>query len=125
MDTDLKNFIETNRATGKSRKLDRFAEQITILKDLGFSDSDVLRFLSEKKGVVVSQRTLTRFINRNKTMPKEHPAGKPVAESRRLPKSEAVRSIPVQSEASESETVAGTKPFNWEEAKKEDWHDLI
>ena len=50
MDTDLKNFIETNRATGKSRKLDRFAEQITTLKDLGFSDSDVLRFLSEKKG---------------------------------------------------------------------------
>lgn len=49
MDTDLKNFIETNRATGKSRKLDRFAEQITTLKDLGFSDSDVLRFLSEKK----------------------------------------------------------------------------
>ncbi|WP_314309642.1 hypothetical protein [Kingella denitrificans] len=85
MDTDLKNFIETNRATGKSRKLDRFAEQITTLKDLGFSDSDVLRFLSEKKGVVVSQRTLTRFINRNKTMPKEHPVGKPAAESRRLP----------------------------------------
>jgi len=125
MDTDLKNFIETNRATGKSRKLDRFAEQITTLKDLGFSDSDVLRFLSEKKGVVVSQRTLTRFINRNKTMPKEHLSRKPAAESRRLPKSEAVRSISVQPEASESETVAGTKPFNWEEAKKEDWHDLI
>ena len=93
------------------------------LKNFGFSDSDVLRFLSEKKGVVVSQRTLTRFINRNKTMPKEHPAGKPAAESGRLPKSESVRSMPVQSEA--SEPVAGTKPFNWEEAKKEDWHDLI
>ena len=123
MDTDLKDFIEANRATGKSRKLDRFSEQITTLKDLGFSDSDVLRFLSEKKGVVVSQRTLTRFINRNKTLPKGHPAEKPAAESRRLPKSEAARSIPVQYEA--SETVEGTKPFNWEEAKKEDWHDLI
>ena len=66
MDTDLKDFIEANRATGKSRKLDRFSEQIKTLKDLGFGDGNVLRFLSKKKGVVVSQRTLTRFITRNK-----------------------------------------------------------
>ena len=93
MDTDLKDFIEANRATGKSRKLDRFSEQINTLKDLGFSDSDVLRFLSEKKGVIVSQRTLTRFINRNKTLPKEQPTEKTAAESRGLPKSEPVRAV--------------------------------
>ena len=123
MDTDLKNFIETNRATGKSRKLARFAEQINTLKELGFSDSDVLRFLSEKKGVVVSQRTLTRFINRNKVLLEEHPTGQPAKKSHGALKTDPVRSIPPQTETSAFSGDA--KSFNWEEAKKEDWHDLI
>ncbi len=64
--TLLQEFIAENTASRKTRKLDRFASDIDELKSLGFTDNDVLRYLSEKHGFIVSKRTLSRFINRDK-----------------------------------------------------------
>lgn len=70
-DIDVHDFIATHTPKGKSPKLDRYADAIFYLKERGFSDDDVLLFLSEKKGLVVGKRTLSRFLARDK---KEKPA---------------------------------------------------
>ncbi len=64
--SDFDDFVANNRPTGKSPKLDRFRDDILGLKDLGYSENDILRYLNEKKSVIVSRKTLNLFINRNK-----------------------------------------------------------
>ena len=59
------DFIAENKPTGKS-KLDRFQKEILGLKELGYSEADILRFLLEKEGISVSRQTLNRFISRNR-----------------------------------------------------------
>ena len=65
-DIDVHDFVATHTPRGKSPKLDRYADAIFYLKERGFSDDDVLIFLSEKKGLVVGKRTLSRFLKRDK-----------------------------------------------------------
>lgn len=60
--SDLKDFVKNNAPSGKKSKLDAFAGEIFTLKNLGYSEKDILRFLLEKKGIKVSQPTLNRFI---------------------------------------------------------------
>ena len=48
--------------TGKKSKLAAIAAENLTLKDLGYSEKDILRFLLEKKEMAVSQPTLNRFI---------------------------------------------------------------
>ena len=77
--TPLQEFIAENTASRKTRKLDRFASDIDELKSLGFTDNDVLRYLSEKHGFIVSKRTLNRFINRDKRVKPVQNTAKPTA----------------------------------------------
>ncbi len=65
-DIDVHDFMATHKPRGKSPKLDRYTDAIFYLKEHGFSDDDVLLFLSEKKGLVVGKRTLSRFLARDK-----------------------------------------------------------
>ena len=60
--SDLDDFVKNNAPSGKKSKLDAFAGEIFTLKNLGYSEKDILRFLLEKKGMTVSQPTLNRFI---------------------------------------------------------------
>ena len=60
--SDLDDFVKNNAPSGKKSKLDAFAGEIFTLKNLGYSEKDILRFLLEKKGIKVSQPTLNRFI---------------------------------------------------------------
>lgn len=60
--SDLEDFVKNNAPSGKKSKLDAFAGEIFTLKNLGYSEKDILRFLLEKKGMTVSQPTLNRFI---------------------------------------------------------------
>lgn len=60
--SDLEDFVKNNAPSGKKSKLDAFAGEIFTLKNLGYSEKDILRFLFEKKGMTVSQPTLNRFI---------------------------------------------------------------
>lgn len=60
--SDLEDFVKNNAPSGKKSKLDAFAGEIFKLKNLGYSEKDILRFLLEKKGIKVSQPTLNRFI---------------------------------------------------------------
>ncbi len=60
--SDLEDFVKNNAPSGKKSKLDAFAGEIFTLKNLGYSEKDILRFLLEKKGIKVSQPTLNRFI---------------------------------------------------------------
>lgn len=116
--SDIDDFMQATRPTGKS-KLDRYKADILTLKQHGYSNSDVLRFLLEKKNVKAGSATLTRFLAKHR----ENSLGKSGARTVQpedLSKTGSVGSVPTQ-----PETATGTKPFNWEEAKKEDWHDLI
>lgn len=60
--SDLDDFVKNNAPSGKKSKLDAFAGEIFTLKNLSYSEKDILRFLLEKKGIKVSQPTLNRFI---------------------------------------------------------------
>ena len=60
--SDLDDFVKNNAPSGKKSKLAAFAGEIFTLKDLGYSEKDILRFLLEKKEMAVSQPTLNRFI---------------------------------------------------------------
>lgn len=81
--SDLDDFVKNNTPSGKKSKLDAFVREIFALKKLGYSEKDILRFLSEKKGVSVTQPTLNRFIRNRKqheipastafTHPEPHP----------------------------------------------------
>ena len=62
--SDLEDFVKNNAPSGKKSKLDAFAGEIFTLKNLGYSEKDILRFLLEKKGIKVSQPTLNMFIRR-------------------------------------------------------------
>lgn len=59
--SDLDDFMMENKPTGKS-KLDIYASDILTLKQHGYSDKDVIRFLFEKKGLKVGTTTLARFL---------------------------------------------------------------
>lgn len=55
--SDIDDFMQAIRPTGKS-KLDRYKADILTLKQHGYSNSDVLRFLLEKKNVKAGSATL-------------------------------------------------------------------
>lgn len=59
---ELERFIAENKPSGRTSKLDAYKEEIFILKDKGYSEKDILKFLAECRGVEVSQPALNRFI---------------------------------------------------------------
>lgn len=61
-DTDLTDFMNKNRPTGKRSKLDAYCEQIATLKKSGYSAKDIHRFLKDKKNVEVSLSNLNTYI---------------------------------------------------------------
>ena len=60
--SDLDDFMSETRPSGKASKLDPYLVEIDTLKKHAYSEKDILRFLEEKKGLVVTQPTLNRFI---------------------------------------------------------------
>ena len=99
-DIDVHDVIATHTPKGKSPKLDRYADAIFYLKERGFSDDDVLLFLSEKKGLVVGKRTLSRFLARDK---KEKPA------------QNTIKSTAPKPETEQPERLSTPAQFNWQE----------
>ena len=63
--SDVNQFMAENTPSGKQSKLDPYLSEIQTLRDHYYSESDILRFLKEKKGVSVSQPTLNRFIKKH------------------------------------------------------------
>lgn len=60
--TDLADFMSRAVPEGKSSKLRPYADDIATLKNHGYSEAQILQYLSEKKGIKVSRPTLSRFI---------------------------------------------------------------
>ncbi len=59
---DLERFMIENKPSGRMSKLDMYKEEIFILKDKGYAEKDIVKFLSEFRSVEVSQPALNRFI---------------------------------------------------------------
>ena len=58
----MSDFVKNNAPSGKKSKLDNFVKEILGLKNLGYFEKDILRFLHKKRGITVSQPTLNRFV---------------------------------------------------------------
>lgn len=97
--SDLDDFVKNNVPSGKKSKLDAFAGEIFTLKNLGYSEKDILKFLLEKKGMTVSQPTLNRFIRSHADKPAA------VSEIRNQPADDSV-----QTENRQTDTVAPAVP---------------
>lgn len=97
--SDLDDFVKNNAPSGKKSKLDAFAGEIFTLKNLGYSEKDILKFLLEKKGMTVSQPTLNRFIRSHADKPAA------VSEIRNQPADDSV-----QTENGQTDTVAPAIP---------------
>lgn len=59
---DLADFMEETKPEGKTSKLMPYFEDIVALKKHGYSESQILQYLLEKKGLNVSRPTLSRFV---------------------------------------------------------------
>lgn len=64
-DQSLLKFLEKNKPDGRRNKLMPFKEHILFLKQQGYSDSSIARFLKEEKGVQTTQQSVNNFINKN------------------------------------------------------------
>lgn len=62
--SDLDNFMAENKPTYRS-KLQPYLDDIRTLWQNGYSEPDILRYLSEKKMLVVTRKTLHSFILKN------------------------------------------------------------
>ncbi len=60
--SDVDQFMKNNRPSGKKTKLEPFLQEIATLKNNGYSEQDILRFLAEMKNLKTSQQSLNRFI---------------------------------------------------------------
>ena len=63
--SDIDDFMRNRKPTGKS-KLDVYTDDILTLKKYGYSNADVLLYLSEKKNITVGSATLTRFLAKHR-----------------------------------------------------------
>ena len=89
--SDIDDFMKNRKPTGKS-KLDIYTDDILTLKKYGYSNADVLLYLSEKKNITVGSATLTRFLAKHR----ENSLGKSGARTvqpEELPKTEHVRAV--------------------------------
>ena len=89
--SDIDDFMRNRKPTGKS-KLDVYTDDILTLKKYGYSNADVLLYLSEKKNITVGSATLTRFLAKHR----ENSLGKSGARTvqpEELPKTEPVRAV--------------------------------
>lgn len=62
--SDLDDFMAQNKPTYRS-KLQPYLSDIQTLCEHGYSEPDILRYLSEKKMLVVTRKTLHTFIVKN------------------------------------------------------------
>ena len=63
--SDIDDFMRNRKPTGKS-KLDVYTNDILTLKKYGYSNADVLLYLSEKKNITVGSATLARFLAKHR-----------------------------------------------------------
>lgn len=61
-DKDLTKFINDNKPSARVSRLEPFKEEIFYLKDNGYSEKDILKFLADFKSISVSQPSLNWFI---------------------------------------------------------------
>ena len=122
---DLDDFMAQNKPTYRS-KLQPYLSDIQTLCEHGYSEPDILRYLSEKKMLVVTRKTLHTFILKHlqTTVPtnKVIERTKPIAHQQ---KEEATLTItntlpetsPTESqETSKPQVKKGIKKFDWKNA---------
>ncbi len=61
-DKDLTQFISHNKPSARVSRLEPFKDEIFYLKDNGYSEKDILKFLADFKNISVSQPSLNWFI---------------------------------------------------------------
>jgi len=61
-DTDIAEFIKENPPLGRKPRVASQKAKIQKLLDLGYSQNQIIKFLSEKCGISISQAALSRFI---------------------------------------------------------------
>lgn len=59
---DLEEFMKNNKPDGRASKLEPFKQEIMVLKQKGYTEKTILKFLAEVKKVTVSQPALNKFI---------------------------------------------------------------
>lgn len=62
--SDLDDFMAQNKPTYRS-KLQPYLDDIRVLRQHGYSEPDILRYLLEKKQLSVTRKTLHAFILKN------------------------------------------------------------
>lgn len=69
--SDLDDFVREQGTSLKVRRsvLEPFKEEILALKNLGYSETAILKFLADKKQIKVAQQTLNRFIRSRQNHP--------------------------------------------------------
>lgn len=117
--SDLDDFMAKNKPTCRL-KLKPYLNDISILIEHGYSETDILRYLYEKKRIKVTIRTLSSFIVRYIKNEPEHRNGK----YQEKVKAEVVKSESLsdgQSETQVSQTRSKPKPQLKNGIKKFDW----
>lgn len=62
---DLEEFMKNNKPDGRASKLEPFKQEIMVLKQEGYTEKTILKFLAEVKKVTVSQPALNKFIRKS------------------------------------------------------------
>lgn len=113
--SDLDDFMAQNKPTYRS-KLQPYLSDIQTLYEHGYSEPDILRYLSEKKMLVVTRKTLHTFILKHlqATVPtnKVIECTKPIAHQKEIAAIPAQKKRPSQAQPS--------KPTQVEPAVKND-----
>jgi hypothetical protein len=110
--SDVTDFMRENRPSGKISKLDPYRSEIEELKQNDYSEKDILRFLAEKKGIVVTQPTLNRFIKTR--IRGEKTATKKAAYKMQDVNKQAVTTTKPEVEVDTQHSEAGTQTFDWQ-----------
>ncbi|MBP6115499.1 MAG: hypothetical protein KBC57_05690 [Neisseriaceae bacterium] len=62
IDNDLSQFLSCHKPSARISKLEPFKNEIFYLKENGYSEKDILKFLADFKQISVSQPSLNWFI---------------------------------------------------------------
>lgn len=106
--SDLDDFMAQNKPTYRS-KLQPYLSDIQTLCEHGYSEPDILRYLSEKKMLVVTRKTLHTFILKH--LQTTVPTNKVIE-----------RTKPIAHQQAENQPIrlrkpTPTKKFNWEDKR--------
>lgn len=127
--SDLDDFMAQNKPTYRT-KLQPYLSDIRTLYEHGYSEPDILRYLSEKKMLAVTRKTLHSFILKNivapmdTTQPQNAQNGIVTVQTTETPpKTETAPkqagNVPNQSTQQPPQMKKGIKKFDWKNATTE------